>query len=503
VSASTTPTETERNALLRRVDWRFLLRQDAEPAASATSAHLASALELVSTSPPAGDEPLDLVALVHPNRRTLEAAVRALRPGGEVYVERYVPRLRGASRIRRHLESCGLTDVRCYWPWPAPGHGTQFWLPVDSPGAMEYFLSLNRRWRPWRRRLLERLWAKAARLGLLAPLCALGRKPEGEDPLLERSVRQLHPDGAISWLLLTGGRRSVNKVVGLGIVDRQPRLVVKFARSPSEDDGLRREAAVLSVLETAHPSLRGLPRLLFVERRSGRVALGETMLRGSPVLEQLNRSTFAALAQQVTEWLVALAGRAEPVRATLWWGRLVEEPLNYFEHAFAATLSADEIAYARQALAMPDVALPLVVEQRDVAPWNTLLDDDGTLAVVDWESAELEGLPALDLVYFLTQAALVVGDALDSGAARDAYARSLDPATELGRIVDQCESLYCARVGVDPPLLRPLRLLCWTIHARSEYERLTADAGARPGRDALDASVFLGLWREELRRQPI
>jgi hypothetical protein len=45
---------------------------------------------------------------------------------------------------------------------------------------------------------------------------------------------------------------------------------------------------------------------------------------------------------------------------------------------------------------------------------------------------------------------------------------------------------------------RALRALCWIEHADSEFQHFTADAGGRPSNDALRASVFVQLWKEEI-----
>ena len=56
-------------------------------------------------------------------------------------------------------------------------------------------------------------------------------------------------------------------------------------------------------------------------------------------------------------------------------------------------------------------------------------------------------------------------------------------------------------VGIDAELLPSLRLLCWTIHAQSEYCRFALDVAAQPSPDVLAGGVFLELWRTELARQ--
>jgi hypothetical protein len=499
--------EAERNALLRRVDWRFLLRQDRPPATICPASGLARAVGLMS-SRTNEQAPYDLAVLDEPASRSLRTAAAAVRPGGELYVEQRIPRPGGHARLRRRLERAGLADVRLYWPWPPPDRARpQFWLPLDAPEAIDFFLRSRRR--DGARRLLRPLWRLAARLGLVAPLSAVSRRPgDGEScDSVEDAIRGGWESWGfgpaprrLSWLLLTGGRRSINKVVGLVFANRErmPRLAVKFARSISEEGPLRREAETLRMLEWARPGLEGVPRMLFLEQRSGRLALGESAVHGRPLLERLNRQTFPALAEQVTAWLAELAGSEVARPPALWWPRLVEDPAQEFERTFADA-SRTEVELARSILSQLG-ELPPVCEHRDCSPWNVLITDDGRLALLDWESSEPNGLPALDLVYFLTQASFLLEGALDSGHVREAYARTLDPATFTGAVVMRCEESYCERLGLDPKVIRPLRLLCWMAHSRSDYRHLELETAAPPEPEALCDSLFFSLWQEELRR---
>src|SRR5262249_59192884 len=120
---------------------------------------------------------------------------------------------------------------------------------------------------------------------------------------VETAVGQHVGDGRLSWLLLTGGRRTVNKVVAFPVPDAtgRPELVVKFARTDAEEESLRREDSVLRGLDVA-----GVPRALFLERRAGCLALGETALDGDPLIWGLDASTFDGLAASVTDWLADL-----------------------------------------------------------------------------------------------------------------------------------------------------------------------------------------------------
>jgi aminoglycoside phosphotransferase (APT) family kinase protein len=142
--------------------------------------------------------------------------------------------------------------------------------------------------------------------------------------------------------------------------------------------------------------------------------------------------------------------------------------------------------------------LPIVFEHRDCAPWNIVLSAAGNPALLDWESAEPQGLPLLDLVYFLANATFILEGALDSGRTRESYRRMLDPSTAPGAVAAQSLERYCHALGLDPLGVRPLRLLTWIVHARSDYSHSTLESPRPPAQETLAASTFLGLVREEL-----
>jgi len=127
-----------------------------------------------------------------------------------------------------------------------------------------------------------------------------------------------------------------------------------------------------------------------------------------------------------------------------------------------------------------------------------LVDSAGALAVLDWESAELNGLPALDLIYFLSYLAFFLEGAMETRRFAATYRATLDPASATGAVVAECLQRYATQVGIDLAALHPLRLLTWLIHSRSEYRQLTAEQGGQPYRAARRDSVFVSLWAAEL-----
>jgi hypothetical protein len=513
--------EERRNALLRRADWRFLLPR-LRPAAAVCFADGSLAESL-------------------PNGSTLRLAWRALEPGATCYTEWRSSWWQVPSRVRRRLERAGFVDVHCYAPRPDPDtHPPGVWLPLDSDAAIRHFLDHEREPATLRRRLVRRvrraLWGRGGRLRLSPTICAVARRPElptetdaavphdgrtggsrapgfarAIDGELRRGWSSWGIEGTpdrLSWSLLTGGERSINKVVALGFAgpSPEPRLVVKMARVEEAATALRREAEALRVLEARTGPLPGAPRLLFEAEHDGSYLIGESALAGRPLTSVLRLENSAALARQATEWLTRLAVPARPEphaapaesRLSDAQARVVDAAVGHFAASFASVLDPAMLRDTEEAISTLR-ALPLVHEQRDFSPWNVLLAADGELAVLDWESSEPDGLPMLDLVYFLTYLPVTLEQALDADASRAVYRDLRDPSTRWGSLASDCLATYAQRVGVPWDAAHPLRLLTWMLHSRSEYLRFTADCGGPPPPQVLEQSVFLRWWREELR----
>jgi len=480
--------EAQLNRLLRRVDWRFLLHAEGAPSvADMTAGKTSLAVHLIAASgkPLPGDA--DLATIGYPTRLSLRGAIESVRPGGEVAAFWQLPRPAAIRRATRRMRAAGLEDVRVLWPGPLPLRQPEFWLPLGSEEAAGHLLA-RRRPSSTLQAALRPLWRAAARAGLLFPLCAIGRTPGGDGGS--------KPDTA---LLLTGGRRSINKVVGLRLdAGGEATAVVKFARVAAADEALEREAAALRAIEAEHPELRGVPRVLEEGMRAGRRALAESAVHGTPLIGRLDPDGFEELAGSVTSWLIELARDGEAQPPDVWWERLVGARLRAFERDFAPVLPAGLPSRLEQALAALG-PLPLVPEHRDCSPWNVVIDDDGP-GLHDWESAEPRGLPGLDLAYFLANCAYVLDGALESGRTRESYERLRDPSTPYGAVAASCETQYRQALGLDPNDLARLRLLAWLVHSASDHRHLTMESGGTPDPEALRAGTYLGLIEAELDR---
>jgi hypothetical protein len=360
------------------------------------------------------------------------------------------------------------------------------------------------------------LWKAAWCSGLIVPLCVIGRAPSDpetrqQSPGLLDLIRRGwsdwglgHPPERLACLLVTAGNRSISKCVAL-IFDeqqRQPRLAVKFARVPESVPALARETAVLNQLHSRHPgALPGIPKVLFSGAQNDHVLLVETALSGVPLQNEIRTDNFGKLAFRAADWLADFAQRTARRGVDDWYQRIAEPALGGFEATFHEVAQRAMLRKTRDMLAAIG-PLPTVSEQRDFSPWNVFLDSRGGLVVFDWESADLDGLPALDLIYFLTYLAfLLEGVPIDttSPRLRGSYRRLLDASTFTGRVRKACLAHYGRRLGLDPERLQLLAPLAWLIHSRSDFRRFAADAGGRPDQKALRRSVFLSLWEEEMQ----
>lgn len=492
--------EAERNALLRRADWRFLL-PDPQPRRALCLARgsLARAVRQMAgeTIEDAGDRAADwdLAVLSAPSATALRQAWEGLRPGGALYVERPGAEAR---RTLRRLAAGFDRNLAFYWPWPWFSRA-RLWLPLGDREARSHLLAYRHLLagtvpppgaaRRTASALLREAGTLHLRLGLRLPLCAVVIQPDGPAP-----------EGG--WpLLLCGGPRSTSKVVALFFTpgDSRPRLAVKMSRTLESAASLAVEARVLTALDGRSDLPPGIPRPVFVREAPGTIQIGETPVVGHPLHRLIDRRSYRELALRGTEWLADLAGRSEAEPPERWWERLVEPVLADFAHGFGDTVDGEGLRRTRQALERIG-PLPLVCEHRDFGPWNLVLPADGGLGVLDWEGAEPRGLPGLDLLYFHAWCSFFLDGALRTGRFRESYRTLLDPGTLQGSVLREALALYAGRTGVSTEALDALRLLVWPLHARSEHRRLTADAAGRPDPALLRRSLFVGLWTEELGR---
>lgn len=483
---------------MRDADWRFLLPEEAAAAAGA------------------GYGPVTRVDGADDVGRVVAAAP----PGSWLCLEFASGNARA---IRRALAPAGAGDVDLYVPWPTASR-PRAWIPAgDNPTAAHVIAGIRGRGllRGVLRGMQRAVWRFRLPRGIGLTTRAIFRTAGGARAnatssrpaglRLPETIARAIDDGWEEWglgprpstyrtALVTGGSDDVNKVVALVFAagGRRPSLAVKFARIAPAIAGMKREAMVLTRLEQRPGKpVEGVPRLL-LELPALSNALIETYVPGVAMTTQLTGRTYATLAAAATGWLSELADGAALSEPSKWWPRIAEPALERFDRVYGRIADPALVRNTVDRLRALD-GLPLVPEHRDFAPWNLLVDEGRRLGVLDWESAEPDGLPFLDLVYFLAYLAFDLENAITSRRPIETYRSLFDERTTVGAVATECMSRYAAAFALRDVDLPALRLLTWLVHTTSDARALEPVSGtSSPGADR--GALFFALWEEEARR---
>ncbi|MDX6515384.1 MAG: hypothetical protein QOH73_1050 [Gaiellaceae bacterium] len=246
-----------------------------------------------------------------------------------------------------------------------------------------------------------------------------------------------------------------------------PVAVLKLALSPAATKRLRQEADALTRLgPTARDAGARVAHGDELRDPVDRPVLRQSFVAGRPAARAIAEAPhlLPAVLERVADWLLAwqrATAAARPLARSELQAMLLD-PL-----ALVAPRLADAPAYSDwlEALCGDVEGLPLarVAVHHDLTMANVLLGDGVPIGVVDWEMAREDGLPLVDLVYAIA----------DAAAARERYTArpeafdemfGAQPATLATRLVGrQTEDL-----NLEPRLIRVCFHACWLHHAANE-----------------------------------
>ena len=306
------------------------------------------------------------------------------------------------------------------------------------------------------------------------------------------------------WALSTPGSYLSQKAIWYLVPPgaTEPDLVAKVTRQPALNGRLENEVAILRHIVSMDfgPKI-AIPRALAIGRSDGLAIAVESALPGRPFASRARpRPGDPALAIAV-EWLTRMgaATRAPVAPAAIAesLGRAVDRCARLY-----ALTSGEQAFLADQVERVAAHGCPTVLMHGDPGTWNLLLTSDHHLGVLDWEAAELDGLPLWDLFHLLRAYASA------SASSRWLPHRSLKLARR--HLVDgspltdafaSAVASYRLAVGLPEEVVEPLYHLGWVHRAVKEASRLTPDrlagghyirllragmsGGPRPGLDRL------------------
>jgi hypothetical protein len=416
---------------LRSLDWRLLLpvppsgRFERLAFIGADDAAIASARAAgiagdVVTRLDAGVRADAIVCLQHA-RVPLEAAAAALAPGGVLYLE--VERGRGVraggDAAVAQLAWLGLRAVGRYWPHPGFDE-PEVYLPLDVPGAVEWYFRNIFVITTWRARLLATPTQLAAqgfgrRLASAVPRICLvlsATTPAAAPGVLsaEGLPESMHTTDVRPLVLMNGGWWSRVVVLPFAPGSRKPLAAVKLWRTRGNAGRVEREQRGQRTVRFLLPAtLRdAVPEPLAVAEWSGQVVAVERSAEGEWLMARRARrhrlSAHLRELQLVSEWLIEFARHAETARRpwadddTATW---IAQPLEAYRQAFDLTAPEQRLAAAvvQRAGELVGATVPFVWCHNDFSRLNIYCGAHA-IGVVDWEGLGA-GLPATDLLYYL------------------------------------------------------------------------------------------------------
>lgn len=281
------------------------------------------------------------------------------------------------------------------------------------------------------------------------------------------------PTGA-SFLVLTKGVEPVGKIVLLAFVadERRPRFVLKLARLKAHNSAIQNEHRNLRMLagHGRHGAVL-TPESLLCWEDEGRRCLLESVVAGMDLWQAHAQSRSLAFVAPIVDWLIHLGRITVGCRSEPPAGDVTGPVVRAAGQVRTATERQVLEATAHRLRVLPAGPLPRVFEHNDMGTWNVTVSREGTLGVLDWESARPEGLPALDLFYFLAHCGFMVHGTRTPADRLASFEETFLRHGPFARVAMSAIHRYTDALGLSRAWLGPLFLSCWLQHATAEVDR--------------------------------
>jgi hypothetical protein len=278
------------------------------------------------------------------------------------------------------------------------------------------------------------------------------------------------------------GKFNANKVIFF-LFDkssRQAEVVIKMTRSPEFNRRLENEFRILSKLQIGgYVEPVTYPEPLFFNYHNGLAMTAIKAVHGKPFRTRTEATPNCLFANDAVEWIIQLGtASANPNIAA---SKDVAEALLKLYRSFEKIypLTEDEKSFMEELLdsvAKNEKPFPLVFQHGDPGTWNMMVDSKtDRVIVIDWEAGEPEGLPLWDLFYFYRTYASWVSRQQGSRDSIKNFSENFLTQSELLINLAKITERYCANVGLDRRLIKPLFYTCWMHRALKESTRLKTD----------------------------
>jgi len=115
---------------------------------------------------------------------------------------------------------------------------------------------------------------------------------------------------------------------------------------------------------------------------------------------------------------------------------------------------------------------PLVFQHGDPGTWNVMVTPSERIAFLDWEAAEVAGMPLWDLFYLLRAYGVLASRRAGTRDMTEGFAEQYLRDTPIGEMLVQATRRACGRIGIVSSLVAPLFYTCWMHRSLKEATRL-------------------------------
>jgi aminoglycoside phosphotransferase (APT) family kinase protein len=404
-----------------------------------------------------------------------------LAPGGHLYLEH-----RGL--LDANLFSGLAPSLHLNRLLLAPLAGpTRSLVPADDETTIELLAAgghLTGDGRPPGRRLIEpRLLASKRLRRSIARFGHVLSKAEAAEPGPPAYIRAIAQADGIDlcnrrWALLAPGDYATQKIL-MPIYDDAGRaeMMVKITPDPANTARLLNEADALQRLARLPLRARGtVPSVRFSGTHAGRAVVGETWVEGKPLRTRAEASSACPVLHAASDWLADLASVSVEHRPATEMAVALRELFDRFVEVHRPPeTDARFLAGQIERVARHEGKLPVVLQHGDPGSWNMLVTDDGSVAILDWESYEPAGAPLWDLLYFLRSYGTLVSRRSGARNRLQAAARHfLEPTPLQSYIVDRIHR-SARELSLPSALIEPLFYACWMHRALKEATRMSSE----------------------------
>jgi Phosphotransferase enzyme family len=279
--------------------------------------------------------------------------------------------------------------------------------------------------------------------------------------------------GRLSFLMLTKGHDPVGKIVLLTFVagEALPRFVAKLSRLKRHNDTIEAEHRNLQLISAhGHHGRVRTPKPLLCWEDDGRLCLLESVLEGPDLWRVNSRARSLAFLDPVVDWLIHL-GRTTLAPRTRHPADTFTELIDRVAGHARAEREQGVLEAITRRLDRRPAPPPQLFQHDDMGTWNVTVARDGTIGILDWESSRPDGLPAVDLFYFLAYYGAMMDGALATADRLRSFVETFFGHGTFARVATSAVHRYADALPLSRGWLAPLFVACWLQQTVVDVER--------------------------------